>query len=89
VARVGEQDANEQLGAWGPGPGGGGPVRAFPTPAACLGDAVAAVVGAVDRAAEGRRDRITAGRRRPAIAILAGVINLLPHPNPPLSKGRE
>jgi hypothetical protein len=23
------------------------------------------------------------------IAILAGVVNLLPHPNPPLSKGRE
>jgi len=24
-----------------------------------------------------------------AIAILAGVVNFLPHPNPPLSKGRE
>jgi len=23
------------------------------------------------------------------IAILAGVVNFLPHPNPPLSKGRE
>jgi len=24
-----------------------------------------------------------------AIAILAGVVNFLPHPNPPLIKGRE
>jgi len=24
-----------------------------------------------------------------AIAILAGVVNFLPHPNPPLGKGRE
>jgi hypothetical protein len=23
------------------------------------------------------------------IAILAGVVNFLPHPNPPLTKGRE
>jgi hypothetical protein len=26
---------------------------------------------------------------RVSIAILAGVVNFLPHPNPPLIKGRE
>ena len=47
VARVEEEDANEQLGSWAPPAGALG--RAFPTPAACLGAAVAAVVAAVDR----------------------------------------
>ena len=54
VARVGEQDRNEQLQGWGPRPDGGDRVRAFPTPAACLGDAVAGIVAMVDREAAGR-----------------------------------
>jgi hypothetical protein len=29
------------------------------------------------------------GRWKPDIAILAGVVNFLPHPSPPLTKGRE
>ena len=53
VARVGEENANEQLQGWGPGPSDGGRSRVFATPAACLGDAVAAVVALVDREAEG------------------------------------
>ena len=53
VARVGEQNPNEQLDGWGPKPDGGGRARAFPTAAACLGDAVAAVVAMVDREAAG------------------------------------
>ena len=53
VARVGEQNPNEQLDGWGPRPDGGGRARAFPTAAACLGDAVAAVVAMVDREAAG------------------------------------
>jgi hypothetical protein len=36
--------------------------------------------------AEGHR---TTGSVVAYIAILAGVVNFLPHPNPPLSKGRE
>ena len=54
VAWVGEQNRNEQLGGWGPGPGDGGRARAFPTAAACLGDAVAAIVALVDRVADDR-----------------------------------
>lgn len=53
VAGVGEQDANGQLRGWGPRPADGHLARAFPTPAACLGDAVAAVVAKVDREAAG------------------------------------
>ena len=52
VARFGEENANEQLGGWGAAPGDVG--RAFPTPAACLGAAVAAIVAAVDRDAADR-----------------------------------
>ena len=52
MARVGEENANEQLQGWGPSAEGS--ARAFPTPAACLGDAVAAVVAEVDREAEGQ-----------------------------------
>jgi hypothetical protein len=54
VARVGEQDRNEQLADWGPRPDGGDRVRGFPTAAACLGDAVAAIVAMVDREADER-----------------------------------
>ena len=53
VARVGEENANEQLQGLGAGPRGEGAARAFPTPAACLGEAVAAVVALVDREVEG------------------------------------
>ena len=49
VARVGEQNLHQQLQGWGPRPSDGDRARAFPTPAACLGDAVAAVVAMVDR----------------------------------------
>lgn len=54
VARVGEQDRNEQLEDWGPRPDGGDQARGFPTAAACLGDAVAAIVAMVDREADAR-----------------------------------
>ena len=53
VARVGEQNPNEQVDGWGPRPDDGGRTRAFPTAAACLGDAVAAIVAMVDRDAAG------------------------------------
>ena len=49
VARVGEQDRNEQRGVWGPNPAPGGEVGVFATAAACLGDAVATIVAMVDR----------------------------------------
>ena len=52
VARVGEENANEQLQGWDPSAEGS--VRGFPTAAACLGDAVATVVAMVDREAEDR-----------------------------------
>ena len=51
LARVAEQNRNEQLQGWGPRPDGEDQVRAFPTPAACLGDAVAGIVAMVDREA--------------------------------------
>ena len=54
VARVGELNANEQLDGWGPPPGDEGAPRAFPTPAACLGNAVEALVAVVDREAAER-----------------------------------
>jgi hypothetical protein len=48
VAQVGEQDRNEQRGAWAPllTPDGATPV--FPTAAACLGAAVASLIATVD-----------------------------------------
>jgi hypothetical protein len=49
VARVGEQDRNEQCGVWGPNLAPGGEVGVFATAAACLGDAVATIVALVDR----------------------------------------
>ena len=48
VARVGEQNPNGQLQGWASGPRDGDQARTFPTPAACLGAAVAAVVAMVD-----------------------------------------
>ncbi len=53
VARVGEENANEQIDPWGAAPDLGGMPRAFPTPAACLGDAVAGLVAMVDQEAAG------------------------------------
>ena len=53
VARVGEENANEQLDRWGAARTLGGRTQAFPTPATCLGEAVAALVTAVDREATG------------------------------------
>src|SRR5688500_7132247 len=46
VAQVGELNRNDQLDGWGPEATDGGHPRAFPTPAACLGDAVAVLVAA-------------------------------------------
>ena len=51
MARVGEENANEQVDGWGVGLNPVGRARAFPTPATCLGDAVAALVATVDREA--------------------------------------
>lgn len=53
VARIGEENANEQLDRWGPALNLSGRTQAFPTPATCLGDAVAVLVAAVDREATG------------------------------------
>ena len=49
VAHAGEQDRNEQRGAWEPLSDPDRQPRAFPTAAACLGDAVAAIVAMVDQ----------------------------------------
>ena len=49
VARLGEQNLNEQLAGWGPQLTDGGQARAFPTAAACLGDAVTSLVAEVDQ----------------------------------------
>ena len=51
VAQVGEQNLNEQLVSWGATPDDDARPTAFPTAAACLGDAVALVVDTVDREA--------------------------------------
>lgn len=48
VAQVGELNLNDQP-TWGPEARERGRVRAFPTPAACLGDAIAVLVARVDR----------------------------------------
>ena len=52
VAHAGEQDLNEQRGAWEPLSGANRQIRAFPTAASCLGDAVAAIVAMADKDAE-------------------------------------
>jgi hypothetical protein len=49
VARIGEQNRNEQRGEWRANLSPGAQVRVFPTAAACLGDATAAIVTAFDR----------------------------------------
>jgi hypothetical protein len=54
VARVREENLNEQLAGRGADLPDGGREQAFPTPAACLGDAVAGVVEQVEREAAGR-----------------------------------
>ena len=67
AARVGEQNRNDQRGDWGKATAGEARARAFPTPAACLGDAVAALVARVDREAAGpaaTTDIDTVARRR-------------------------
>lgn len=51
VARIGEQNANEQIQSWDTAAPGSSPGGAFPTAAACLGAAVAHLVAAVDREA--------------------------------------
>lgn len=52
VARVGEQNFNEQRGAWGPNVRGEDVARVFATPSSCFGNAVAAIVAAFDVDAE-------------------------------------
>ncbi len=49
LARVGEQNLNDQREDWGPNLASEGALPAFPTAAACLGDAVATIVAMVDR----------------------------------------
>jgi hypothetical protein len=51
VAQVGEQNLNEQRGAWEPLPPQEIGRRILPTPAACLGEAVATIIAAVDQEA--------------------------------------
>ena len=53
VARVGEENANEQLDRWKAALNVGERTQAFPTPATCLGDAVAVLVATVDQEAAG------------------------------------
>ena len=48
VARLGEQNVNEQLPGFGARLTTGGRGRGFATPAACLGDAVTTIVALVD-----------------------------------------
>jgi hypothetical protein len=52
VARVGEQNLNEQRGDWALVETGGEPSMIFPTAAECLGHAVATIVAAVDQEAD-------------------------------------
>jgi hypothetical protein len=61
VARVGEQNRNEQRGDWQPTPTAGGQVRTFSTAAACLGDAVTTIIAAFD-ADTGSRSETSSGR---------------------------
>jgi hypothetical protein len=48
-ARVGEQNLNEQRGAWDPELVGTDAAPLFPTAAACLGDVVARLITVVDQ----------------------------------------
>jgi len=48
-ARIGEQNLNEQRGAWDPGLADAHGAPRFPTAAACLGDAVTRLMTMVDR----------------------------------------
>jgi hypothetical protein len=48
VARVGEQNLNEQRGAWEPDLMGEELGQGFPTAAACLGDAVTRLIATID-----------------------------------------
>ena len=54
VAQVGELNLNDQLEGWSQDATDGRRTRVFATPAACLGDAVAALVNMVDREAPDR-----------------------------------
>jgi hypothetical protein len=53
VAQIGEQDRNEQRGAWESRPSTAGEERVFPTAATCLGEAVATLIAMVDQGAAG------------------------------------
>lgn len=49
TAQVGEQNCNDQRGAWRPIAGDASAPRGFPTAAACLGAAVTRLIAAVDQ----------------------------------------
>lgn len=51
TARVSEQNLNEQRGDWERQLTGEGPAQVFPTPAACLGEAVGRLIAIVDQEA--------------------------------------
>jgi hypothetical protein len=55
AALAGEQDLNEQRGDWDPVLTERDQASSFPTAAACLGHATAAIIAAVDREAEDAR----------------------------------
>jgi hypothetical protein len=52
IAEVGEQNLNEQRGAWEALPSPEGVPRVFPTAATCLGAAVTTLIDTVDREAD-------------------------------------
>jgi hypothetical protein len=52
IARVAEQNRNEQRGVWGADLTDSGRLPTFPTAAACLGNAVTMLVAMVDRDAD-------------------------------------
>jgi hypothetical protein len=57
IARVGEQNLNEQRGDWEPDLRDEGLTRPFPTAAACLGNAVASIIATVDADATNTMER--------------------------------
>ncbi len=52
VARMGEQNLNEQRGEWAQSSTVQGQVQVFPTAATCLGHATATIIAVVDRDAQ-------------------------------------
>jgi len=84
LARVGEQNLNEQREDWGPNLTNEGVLPTFPTAAACLGDAVATIVAMADRDALGALQPVSP--QEPT--ILPHVSDALAVP-PPMSRIRD